>query len=167
VVTFGEIGAWGIESYLHLYIDDIPMTSLEEMCPQTPLQIIHTHHTRVHTHIHHTHTTSHIIHQTYTHTHHIHHTNTTSYIIHQTYTHTHHTHHITHHTSNIHTHTPHTHHTHHTHTTSHIIHQTYTHTPVVVCPEVICILMLIPLPQGQLPSHVLWNQVTSPEPSPH
>jgi len=27
--------------------------------------------------------------------------------------------------------------------------------------------MLIPLPQGQLPSHILRNQVTSPEPSPH
>jgi len=38
---------------------------------------------------------------------------------------------------------------------------------VVVCPEFICILMLIPLPQGQLPSHLLRNQVTSPEPSAH
>jgi len=37
---------------------------------------------------------------------------------------------------------------------------------VVVCPEVICILMLIPLPQVQLPS-VLRSQVTSPKPSPH
>jgi len=33
----------------------------------------------------------------------------------------------------------------------------------VVCPGVICILMLIPLPQGQLPR----TQVTSPESSPH
>jgi len=37
----------------------------------------------------------------------------------------------------------------------------------VVCPGVICVLMLIPLPQGQLPSHILRTQVTSPEPSLH
>jgi len=36
-----------------------------------------------------------------------------------------------------------------------------------VCPGVVCILMVILLPQGWLPSHVLRTQVTSLEPSPN
>jgi len=38
---------------------------------------------------------------------------------------------------------------------------------VMVGPGVVCILMLIQLPQGGLPSQVLRTQVTSSEPSPH
>lgn len=37
---------------------------------------------------------------------------------------------------------------------------------VVVCHRVVCILMLILLPQEELPSHILWTQVTSSQPSP-